>query len=759
MVEKTLEDLPTRDRARDFLARDPSLKEEIPAKIVQKSTCVFKLASLQLSAVLKEARPIDLRRRLHSLSDDIDQYYTDTLNRAFAPDRAFDHGFLKKVLTWLLNARSTVHEHELAFMIGIEGDSIEPGGFADVPVDNLDYYVACCEGLVIMRDGEDPGHKDFSEDESSEDDSYEFEVVGTSEADFQELRRRFGRPVEFAHDTAREFLSENGAMYGLGSVDTILGAKIAVLKYAPLFDCMPLIYDGDTWIYGRFSREKWWDSLRKGLEHTCDCVNEQGWINLIIFVADCAFEWPSYLDDRALSGQAYGETARSFLVECGLLEDCFLADICVKYDWRTALEWLVRGCVNPNVRPTGTLRVQQAIDRERTEMFDALLKLPALDVNARSEDNFTPLERVAQLDDDNRTHYYMQRLCDRDDIRIERDDNKYNVLHWACQSSAQKKPLALSKANKASINALAVGSWSGEPYPTAMAPLMVAAEHGNIDQVQLLVGHADTNPNEQAPDGSTVLIRLLRADQGHRTEKKTMSILELLLSRKDLDFDLRDCNGRNAVSWAAFGCAPLRSNDLDHVELLYVDADPLRRLITHKAADLFEPDDAGHSAIDYAQCAKEPVMTWIAELRMEESTTNSTLGIAPRRPQHSPFVPESPSSPSPFPPDPAPPRSSPTPSPPPSPESPSSTASFARYYSPAASSITRCTEFLGFYDEIIAILKDAGAEAKQKVTEETLRAAENKEQSRTRDWYLQNVSHAISRDGSRESLVVGDGET
>lgn len=188
----------------------------------------FKLADLQIHAILRKPSARSAKSALDSLTKNVNDYYNEAMERIASQEETKD--MVYNLLTWLTFTLSPIHVHELELAL-----SIRPGQSLDQDLDDqrVDVlrYISLSEGLVTINKNslvspDDPRlYKDdvISDIEPSKMNEYEISISK-------------GAQVTLSHESIREFLRDfsqpgipaNGDNYLLHCCLTIMSAPMFV---------------------------------------------------------------------------------------------------------------------------------------------------------------------------------------------------------------------------------------------------------------------------------------------------------------------------------------------------------------------------------------------------------------------------------------------------------------------------------------------------------------------------------------------------
>ncbi|KIW66036.1 hypothetical protein PV04_08245 [Phialophora macrospora] len=166
-------------------------------------------------------------------------------------------------------------------------------------------------------------------------------------------------------------------------------------------------------------------------------------------------------------------------------------------------------------------------------VVDCLLRWRDVDVNLRDRKlNWSPFQWAAAHSHEEIASSILREMCRR----------------WGSQAPQGRIALLLEAAEKSQLEALKILLQQDDLKPDSTdrqdgrTALSLAAEHGQIRVVQLLIGDEDTNVNSVDPDLKTPL--MWAADKGHD------KIVHVLSACPKVDVNALDSKNRSAYDWA-----------------------------------------------------------------------------------------------------------------------------------------------------------------------------------------------------------------
>lgn len=160
----------------------------------------FKLADLQIRAILRKPSAQLAKSALDSLTKNVNDYYNEAMERIASQEETKD--MVYNLLTWLTFTLSPIHTHELELAL-----SIRPGQSLDQDLDDqrvdVIRYASLSEGLISINKSSLVSPYDESSDEKTE--PSESQVSTMSE---YEINISKGAQVTLAHESIREFLRD-----------------------------------------------------------------------------------------------------------------------------------------------------------------------------------------------------------------------------------------------------------------------------------------------------------------------------------------------------------------------------------------------------------------------------------------------------------------------------------------------------------------------------------------------------------------------
>uniref|UniRef100_A0AAY4AEH7 non-specific serine/threonine protein kinase n=1 Tax=Denticeps clupeoides TaxID=299321 RepID=A0AAY4AEH7_9TELE len=157
-----------------------------------------------------------------------------------------------------------------------------------------------------------------------------------------------------------------------------------------------------------------------------------------------------------------------------------------------AVKFLLLNNCNPNLADTrGATPLHLATEKRLKGVAEVLLSRKSTSVNAKDEDQYTPLHFAAQNGDE----FLSRLLLDRGASINEVDAQGRTPTHIACQHS-QEHVLRVLLSRGADVHVRGKDDWTA---------LHLAAWQGHLGIVKLLVKQAGANPDGQTSDGQTPL--------------------------------------------------------------------------------------------------------------------------------------------------------------------------------------------------------------------------------------------------------------
>lgn len=161
----------------------------------------FKLADLQIRAILRKPSAHSAKSALDSLTKNVNDYYNEAMERIASQEETKD--MVYNLLTWLTFTLSPIHVHELELAL-----SIRPGQSVDQDLDDqrVDVlrYVSLSEGLISINKSSLISPYDESSDDSDEESKQSESEKPTMNEHKISISK--GAQVTLAHESIREFL-------------------------------------------------------------------------------------------------------------------------------------------------------------------------------------------------------------------------------------------------------------------------------------------------------------------------------------------------------------------------------------------------------------------------------------------------------------------------------------------------------------------------------------------------------------------------
>lgn len=195
----------------------------------------FKLADLQIRAILRKPSARSAKSALDSLTKNVNDYYNEAMERIASQEETKD--MVYNLLTWLTFTLSPIHVHELELAL-----SIRPGQSLDQDLDDqrVDVlrYVGLSEGLISINKSSLVSPYDKSSDEKRE--HWKNEKFTMNE---HKISISKGAQVTLAHESIREFLKDipqpgipvKGDNFLLHCCLTIMSSPIFVRNLKPIW--------------------------------------------------------------------------------------------------------------------------------------------------------------------------------------------------------------------------------------------------------------------------------------------------------------------------------------------------------------------------------------------------------------------------------------------------------------------------------------------------------------------------------------------
>lgn len=196
----------------------------------------FKLADLQIRAILRKPSAQLAKSALDRLTKNVNEYYKEAMERITSQKETKD--MVYNLLTWLTFTRSPIHVHELELAL-----SIRPGQPLDHDLDgqrvDVLRYVSLSEGLISINKSSLISPYDVGSDEV--DNGSESETSSTM--DDKQIRTSKGAQVILAHESIREFLRDvpqlgipaNGDKFLLNCCLTLMSSPVFVGNLQPIW--------------------------------------------------------------------------------------------------------------------------------------------------------------------------------------------------------------------------------------------------------------------------------------------------------------------------------------------------------------------------------------------------------------------------------------------------------------------------------------------------------------------------------------------
>ncbi|TFK26024.1 ankyrin [Coprinopsis marcescibilis] len=141
LIERKLRQMPN---LRGVL-KDETLKSTVISRIIEKSSGMFLLASLQLDMLAAAVSVKDLRERLERLPDGVTEMYAATMKRI---EKTETSELAKRALTWLLYSRESLSIDDLRLAVAVHPETYAPDPEAVVEEET---FLAIFCGLVTFE--------------------------------------------------------------------------------------------------------------------------------------------------------------------------------------------------------------------------------------------------------------------------------------------------------------------------------------------------------------------------------------------------------------------------------------------------------------------------------------------------------------------------------------------------------------------------------------------------------------------------------
>lgn len=190
----------------------------------------FKLADLQIRAILRQPSAQRARSALDHLTTNVNNYYDQAMERIASQEET--NGMVYNLLTWLTFTRSPIHVHELELALSIRPWQSLDQNLDDQRVDVL-RYVSLSEGLIIINKSSLSWPYDKSTDEDDErSKSKTPDWLGMTR---DEISIGKGAQVMLAHESIREFLRDKSLPGIPAKEDQFLPHCCLTIMNSPIF--------------------------------------------------------------------------------------------------------------------------------------------------------------------------------------------------------------------------------------------------------------------------------------------------------------------------------------------------------------------------------------------------------------------------------------------------------------------------------------------------------------------------------------------
>lgn len=587
----------------------------------------FKLADLQIHAILQKPSAQLAKSALDKLTKNVNDYYNEAMERMASQEETKD--MVYNLLTWLTFTLSPIHVHELELALGIRpGQSLDQD-LDDQRVDVL-RYANLSEGLISINKSRLVSPYGESSDEKSEPSESEVSTMSEYEIDISK-----GAQVTLAHESIREFLRDipqpgirvMGDKFLLHCCLTTMSSPIFVGNLKPIWQQL-LHRKYSPWaVENRFSVNfgnsafevpvfLFWVLSSWG-QHVSDAKLTPDMANAIQKIHQFSAGATTACSGNAWAGPLYWCAYEGWAEACKLLlplEKDPNAFCKLELD-RAAACQTSETCIFAAVASGDVATVQVFLDDDRIK--------PDLGKQSFFEGHVTPLMQACEQGD----REIVQMLLARNDVDVnayddyggcerglpailrarpgiislllERDDLDVNILrlgrrpvhHLANIGGSPNELEMLLDNTKIDVNGRTaeVIRGGGEPldrrdrkcFCHSRTALMVAAFVGHPAQTSVLLKHPKIDLQLQDSQGMTALMLAslgytsdstawgsdsicdLKNAELHNSVQQHDETIRILLASSDSEIHERDKRGRTALMFASMGYADPRWKGLD----------------------------------------------------------------------------------------------------------------------------------------------------------------------------------------------------
>lgn len=574
----------------------------------------FKLADLQIRAILRKPSARSAKSALDSLTKNVNDYYNEAMRRIASQEETKD--MVYNLLTWLTFTLSPIHVHELELAL-----SIRPGQSLDQDLDDqrVDVlrYAGLSEGLVTINKSSliSPDDESLIEDDVISDEPYTMNEHNT--------RISQGAQVTLAHESIREFLRDihqpgipvKGDKFLLHCCLTIMSSPIFVGNMEPIWqqwlhnNYFPSYARGCSVNFGSSAVEVpvflfWvlssWGQYVSDVDLTPDMVHE------IQKIRGSATEGARAVRRDRWAGPLYYCAYKGWAEACKLLlhleeepnafcklsmdrslpyeteETCLFAAV-ISGDVATVQVFLDDDRINPNLgkkhhREGHVTPLMQSCEQEDRDIVRMLLARTDVDVNTYGDNGGWGVGLPAILRANPGTIALL----------LERDDLDVNILrmgrrpvhHLANIGSSPSELEMLLESFKIDVN---IRTEEAVPHARHMderdwssfchkrTALMVAAFVGHPTQTSVLLKHPRIDVHLRDSQGMTALMLAAVGYTRDNTKSGTSKLgnaksaklqksvqqheetVRVLLKNSDSKVNERDVKGRTALIFASMG--------------------------------------------------------------------------------------------------------------------------------------------------------------------------------------------------------------
>lgn len=573
----------------------------------------FKLADLQIRAILRKPSAHLAKSALENLTKNVNDYYNEAMERISSQEETKE--MVYNLLTWLTFTLSPIHVHELELALSIRPGQSPDQNLDDQRVDIL-RYMGLSEGLVSINKSSLVSPDDESSGEKMEQSESEKSTMNEHKISISK-----GAQVTLAHESIREFLRDvhqpgipvEGNKYLLHCCLTIMSSPIFIGNLKPIWQ--QLLYrkdfpskaeDGFSVNFGSSTVEVpvflFWVLSSWG-QHVSDADLIPDMTNAIQKIHESAAGATRAWSGNTWAGPLYWCAYEGWAEACKLLlplekdpNECCMLELD-----RGMTHETTETCLFAAVASGNLATVQVFLDDDRIK--------PDLGKESYVEGNVTPLMQACERGD----REIVRMLLARNDV----DVNAYNYGGYGAGLPAilRARPGIMSlllERDDLDVNILRLGR----------RPVHHLANiGGSPSELEMLFDNDKTDVNgrteEMIRDGGKYVEERDRACFCHnRTALMVAAFVghpaqtSVLLKHPKIDLQLRDSQGMTALMLASFGYT--RDNtlwgfslihDIKNAELqnsVQQHDETIRILLASSDAAINERDEKGRTALMFA---------------------------------------------------------------------------------------------------------------------------------------------------------------